>query len=322
MKVLFATDGAPEDQQARALMANVRWPRGSEIELFGVARPTRIGAEGHDEYFAHELEVLARSVAGSDHVVTWHCAVGQPAESIVEQACATGADLIVVGSRDHGQLANMLGSVSAAVIDHAPCPVLVARSAQIDRVVIADDGSTSAAAAVAFFDRSAIFPDAALHIVTAVDRGEPLSNADFGGLSSLEQRRYSEHVDQERRQARLLVVLSLDALQPRTHTVESSTPFGDAATEILVAAHDFAADLIVMGSKGQTGLARFFAGSVARRVLQRATCSVLIARGSAAIVRDRAPAPLGVAIDAKRATSGPPTATPYPSTSGSAALPC
>ncbi len=69
--------------------------------------------------------------------------------------------------------------------------------------------------------------------------------------------------------------------------MHSSTPFGDAATEILVAAHDFAADLIVMGSRGQTGLARFFAGSVARRVLQRATCSVLIARGSPVIVHDR-----------------------------------
>jgi nucleotide-binding universal stress UspA family protein len=184
--------------------------------------------------------------------------------------------------------------VSAAVIDHAPCPVLVARSAQIDRVVIADDGSIGAAAAVAFFDRSAIFPDAALHIVTVVDRGEPLSSSDFGGLSSVEQRHYSEDVDQQRREARLQVVMSLEALEPRTHAVESSTPFGDAATEILVAAHDFAADLIVMGSRGQTGLARFFAGSVARRVLQRATCSVLIARGSAAIVHDRALAALGV----------------------------
>ncbi|MDQ6794512.1 MAG: universal stress protein [Chloroflexota bacterium] len=252
MKVLFATDGAPEDQQARALMASVRWPRGSELELFGVSRPTRIGAEGHDEYFAHELGVLASSVTGSEHVVTWHCAVGQPAESIVERARAIGADLIVVGSRNRGPLASMLGSVSAAVVDHAPCPVLVARSAQIDRVVIADDGSVGAAAAIAFFDRSAIFGDAPLHVVSVVDRGEPLSDSDFGGLSSVDQRHYSEHVDQERRQARLQLVNSLDALQPRTHTVESSTPFGDAATEILVAAHDFAADLIVMGSRGQT----------------------------------------------------------------------
>jgi len=65
------------------------------------------------------------------------------------------------------------------------------------------------------------------------------------------------------------------------------------ADEILDAAHDFSADLIVMGSRGQTGLARFFAGSVARRVRLGAKCSVLIARGSAHVAHDRGhPEPL------------------------------
>ena len=40
------------------------------------------------------------------------------------------------------------------------------------------------------------------------------------------------------------------------------------------------ADLIVMGSRGRTGLTRAFLGSVARNVLVHAPCSVLIARRS------------------------------------------
>jgi nucleotide-binding universal stress UspA family protein len=39
------------------------------------------------------------------------------------------------------------------------------------------------------------------------------------------------------------------------------------------------ADLVVMGTHGRTGVARFFLGSVASRVLALATCPVLTVRG-------------------------------------------
>lgn len=53
---------------------------------------------------------------------------------------------------------------------------------------------------------------------------------------------------------------------------------GDAATEILAAAYAYEADLIVVGMRGRTGLNRLVLGSVARNVLQHATCSVLVVR--------------------------------------------
>lgn len=302
MKVLFATDGSPEDRMARQFVAGARWPAGTEIELFGVvaADPglSAILAERDVEDFEHELDVLATSLPGRDCTVTWRNAVGRPAEMIAQRARAIEADLIVVGSRGRGPIAaTVLGSVSSGVIDRAPCPVLVARRAKVGRVVLADDGSSGAATAAAFLNEWSIFDDAALQVVTVVDLGRPLSASDETPMIySAGERLYNESLDDERGRARATIAARLRMLRSRPHAVRTSLRDGDAADEILAAAHDFAADLIVVGSRGQTGLARFFAGSVARRVLMGATCSVLVARGTARLVRDqdRATLPLGL----------------------------
>ena len=53
---------------------------------------------------------------------------GHPADVLI--AHAKDADLLVVGSRGHGGFSGMLlGSVSSQVVQHAPCPVVVIRSA-------------------------------------------------------------------------------------------------------------------------------------------------------------------------------------------------
>ena len=97
---------------------------------------------------------------------------------------------------------------------------------------------------------------------------------------------YYDALQEERERAQRTVGTRAKELKPQLRTVSTSVREGDAGDQILAAAHDFAADLIVVGSRGQTGLARIFAGSVARRVLLEARCSVLVARGSAQLVRD------------------------------------
>ena len=51
---------------------------------------------------------------------------------------------------------------------------------------------------------------------------------------------------------------------------------GSPPEVLLEAAHDFGADVIVVGSKGLTGAARFVLGSVASSVSHHAPCDVLI----------------------------------------------
>jgi nucleotide-binding universal stress UspA family protein len=53
---------------------------------------------------------------------------------------------------------------------------------------------------------------------------------------------------------------------------------GKPAEEILGAARDVGADLVIVGSKGLTGLERLVLGSVAERVVREAMCTVEVAR--------------------------------------------
>ncbi len=56
------------------------------------------------------------------------------------------------------------------------------------------------------------------------------------------------------------------------------TEIGNPASEIVKAAKDWPADLIVIGSHGRGGLTRALMGSVAEGVMRQAPCPVLVAR--------------------------------------------
>jgi nucleotide-binding universal stress UspA family protein len=61
-------------------------------------------------------------------------------------------------------------------------------------------------------------------------------------------------------------------------TLESRVRQGDARQEIVDEAKDWAADLIVVGSHGRTGIQRWLLGSVAEHVVRHAPCSVEVVR--------------------------------------------
>jgi nucleotide-binding universal stress UspA family protein len=75
------------------------------------------------------LDEAILSVLGADPDIVVERVVeeGHPAPVLI--AAASGADLLVVGSRGHGAFAGMLlGSVSEHLVSHAPCAVVVVRN--------------------------------------------------------------------------------------------------------------------------------------------------------------------------------------------------
>ncbi len=84
---------------------------------------------------AHVLHLNLRDMAdiGASGQVG-HALFDAAAEAIVADAAAWRADLIVLGYPRRGGLRTRLfGSVTLRVLQHAPCPVLVASSASKDR---------------------------------------------------------------------------------------------------------------------------------------------------------------------------------------------
>lgn len=68
-------------------------------------------------------------VAADDPTVTTASLEGHPAEVLMRMA--SGAELLVVGSRGHGRIFGaLLGSVSHYVAAHAACPVVVIKPAR------------------------------------------------------------------------------------------------------------------------------------------------------------------------------------------------
>jgi nucleotide-binding universal stress UspA family protein len=55
-------------------------------------------------------------------------------------------------------------------------------------------------------------------------------------------------------------------------------PLADPAAAIVRQAGEFHADLVIVGSHGLTGIARWMIGSVAEKVVRHAPCSVLVVR--------------------------------------------
>jgi nucleotide-binding universal stress UspA family protein len=83
-------------------------------------------AEAEEKRATRRLAALARRYAGKKLPVLTRQSVGQPAWGILNQAAATKADYIVIGSHGHGAAYDLLiGSVAHGVLRRARCPVLL-----------------------------------------------------------------------------------------------------------------------------------------------------------------------------------------------------
>ncbi|HEY7331668.1 MAG TPA: universal stress protein, partial [Candidatus Limnocylindria bacterium] len=170
-------------------------------------------------------------------------------------------------------------------VDHAPCPVLVARHPSVSRLVVGADGSASADRALALLRRWPIF---AGHPATVVTVTEPIaawagrtSTAMFPAWVAMQ-----ESGAQRGAEARQLAERAAEQLARAGIGADVELREGDPADQLIRAAEAVGADLIVVGSRGLSTIPRLLIGSVARKVLLHAPQSVLVVREARERVRE------------------------------------
>jgi nucleotide-binding universal stress UspA family protein len=295
MKILLATDGSDSAQVALELVHSIDWPDGSTIRVISVIEPAETALSGAwMPALAQDLERQAEDLLTSARSAVEHAAgklardgltiehevfEGRPGSCIVEDAAHFAADLIVIGSRGHGTIGSMLlGSVSAEVADHAPCPVLVARGPRLTRLILGADGSEYARAAEQWLERWPIFGKTAIEVASVAPVGASWAR---GLALSAYSPSAAEYAESDRLQVddhQHVADASAQHLRAAGLRAEAHVAEGDPAHELIRIAAADAADGIVIGTHGRTGLKRLIMGSVARNVMLHARCSVLIVR--------------------------------------------
>jgi nucleotide-binding universal stress UspA family protein len=294
-KIVVATDGSAAAARAVALAASLRWPAGTRVQLIRADEPLSVDLElppdAYQALHAHlraetekQLSLAAEQLIGPGRRVETVAVSGRAASAIVTLAQHTQADLIIVGSRGRGPIASMLlGSVAAEVVDNAPCPVLVARTERVDRLLVADDGSTDSIGAARLVSTWPPFQGLSARVIAVVPRAEePAGASRQAAANEADARR----IDALRTKRQLVAHGTAVRLTEAGVPAREEVRLGDVAEQIITAAIESEADLIVMGSHGRTGLERVLLGSVARNVLYHAPCSVLIVRRPVADRRD------------------------------------
>jgi nucleotide-binding universal stress UspA family protein len=140
MKILIAVDGSAYTKRMVAyLAAHDEWfgPRHSYTVIHGVlAVPHRaaafVGQQMVREFYESDAELVFRPIraffAQQGLEATFIHTVGHVAQSIAELAEEGKFDLVVMGSRGHGDIANLvLGSVVTKVLAKCSVPVLLIR---------------------------------------------------------------------------------------------------------------------------------------------------------------------------------------------------
>ena len=140
MKILLAIDGSPYTKKMLAYLTTHEelFTHGNDYTVFTVqpALPARaraaVGKEIVDKYYMDEAEKVLAPVSkfllrhGIDAKSSWK--TGHAGESIAKFADSGKFDLVIMGSRGHGTLVNLvMGSVATEVLAHCEVPVLLVR---------------------------------------------------------------------------------------------------------------------------------------------------------------------------------------------------
>jgi nucleotide-binding universal stress UspA family protein len=194
-----------------------------------------------------------------------------PGRGLHEQAEEQNAELLVVGSCDHGVLGRaMLGDDTRAALNGAPCAVAVAprgyaeHPGPIANVGVAYNASPESIAALAVAGKLAAMTGATTHAVEVVS----IPSTAYAGIVVST---FEEYIDE--------ILQEANSRLEELPDVEGHAVYGLAGEELAVFGDQV--DILVVGSRGYGPIRRLVLGSTVDYLERHARCALLVLPRSA-----------------------------------------
>jgi nucleotide-binding universal stress UspA family protein len=290
-RILVPTDFSRAASEALCYAVPLARQIGGEISLLHVLDwpvvPAALGAAMTDEAkltgaAKQALDELARTTVPPALLEKTLVRVGRAYQNISESARGLRMDLIVIATQGRTGLKRaLLGSTAERVVRHATCPVLTVRSVagakspglkskslapRINRILVPVDFSPRSKAAVRYaadLARTMRARLGLLHVVAPLPLNATRHRAEI--------RQYDAEMKIEARRQ----LAALAAIVPKGIKAEALLEQGVPQQSILAAAREWRSDLIVLPTRGLTGVKYIVLGSTAEAVVRHAHCPVL-----------------------------------------------
>jgi nucleotide-binding universal stress UspA family protein len=287
-KIVVGVDGSPGSRAAAAWAFDEGARRDAEVEtVYAWAMPTlaysapelMVPDPDHVEAEGNALIEQSLALVSATTEVKMHSRVeyGRPVDVLRHVAAEPGVRMLVVGSRGHGDLTELvLGSVSHALAHHAPTALVIVPKGSGEvtglplkgRILVGVDGSPEADAALAWAVQEARIRGAILEVVVA-----------WSVRKAVFPTRFPMHGPQEpemQQLAQMILDKAVADLGDAGVLVEAKVLPGDAPTVLVNRSRD--ADLLVVGTRALNRAREALLGSVSHACTHHTRAPIAIIR--------------------------------------------
>ncbi len=306
MKILLALDQSTNSMSAAKFLRTFPVPPDSSVYLFHVTETPKVAGFSKDYDIPHleqqiatmrmnmkekafvylsKVQRLYQSQGFSMHQVVRD---GIPGAEIMNFIKAEQIDIVVMGTCGLSNLKRfLLGSVSEWVLSDAPCSVVVVRPLRKKgktkrkgmHFLLATDGSEDARSAAHFLGSLQPPVGSILTVVHVADSfHEHMISRVLSPRRGEIDRVAKDLLNLRKERGAKILGETSQELRKAGWEVRESLLVGHPADQILRACGQVCPDLIVLGSRGLTGVRRFFLGSISHKVARNAPASVLVVR--------------------------------------------
>jgi nucleotide-binding universal stress UspA family protein len=273
----------------RILMATGSSPHSGLVLRFGIqiARrvsktPTILTVIRHEADRPRAEAILARAcqfLKPEIANVQTRVRIGYPAEEIIREAEEGGYNLVIVGERQrHDPVTRfLLGSTAERVVEHAPCPVIIAKgkTGPIHRILLCDSGADSPSLLDRFTAQLAGLIGneeevTVLHVMSQISAGP--------GVRGAQLRAAAEELIENHTPEGELLERDIQTLEQLNVHPRPKVRHGLVVEEILEEAQGGDYDLVVIGAHRGEGWRRILLDDLARQIIAQMDRPVLVVR--------------------------------------------